>query len=346
MKNVLLISPTISDMYKDIISQLEAMGMVVDFIEDKGDLFDPDFIRVSTSKLVNNPLGRYLYNRKCSRRWISLLKQPHFSKKYDYLLVIDGMSVCNYLFQELKKRNPEIWMANYLFDSTRSLYRFQRHFDHYNIVASFDKIDCEKYNLVFLPIYWISDEQRTNIYDIFALGGYGKSRFELYSNFLQIAKGNNLSYYIKLYYPAVDNYKLYEFKEKIKKIIGRTSGIPIPHYNSELITHQSLSAPEFREKLLSSRVIIDNVNFDQDGMTARFMWALGAQKKIITTNRNIVNYTCYTPDQIFVLDNNSSKDDLVKFIRSEHQIPKNQIDAIYPWRLDNWLSLLLNLKIG
>lgn len=348
-KNVLLISPTISDIYKDIIAQLNHFGMHVDFIEDYGDHNDPDFIRVTKAKFTDNKYGRKLYNEQNLRKWQELLSKSPYDKCYDYLLVVDGMSIHTFLFDELRRRNSNLWAANYLFDSCISLYRFENKFKFFDRVASFDKADCKRFKLSFLPIYWVKpDDDLKKEYDIFALGGFGRERFKLFKEIESVSCQLGLKSYIKLYSPKVINYKSFVIKSKLKQLLGYNKGSITPsEYNSKLITHKSIPASEFQRMIFCSDCIVDTLNYEQDGMTARFMWALGAKKKIITNNINIKVYDCYDPNQIFVIENGrtySICSELKQFIEKQYECDESKYQKLLPWRIDNWLKFLLNIK--
>ena len=345
--NVLLVAPTINDLYKDIISQLKDWGMEVDFIEDRAERFDPNYIRNEWHNFYDNSFWRERFQQKLDIKWKELLSTQPFDKNYDYLLVIDGQSVSPFLFKELKSRNHNLWAANYLFDSTTSLYRFQVNFNHFNLVASFDLRDCEKYGLLFLPIYWCEQQMpQAKEYDLFGFGTYSSSRYALFNKVNNVAKELKLKSYIKLYCMEISNFRRYNCKRILRKMLGLKTYISSEHYNSSLITHKLLPSAEFRRLIYASEIIIDSVNFDQDGMTARFMWALGAGKKIITTNTNYHKYKCYNPEQVYIVDNLSSINcpTFLKFLQSHNTITDKQKEILAPWRIDRWIATLLNLQ--
>lgn len=348
-KSVLLISPKINDLYKDIISQLNNWGMEVDFIEDYAKRGDPNFIRNEWHVIYDNIFWKSHFGRVLDKEWKILLTSSRFNKIYDYLLVIDGQSLPPYLFHELRSRNPNLWAANYLFDSSKSLYRFQNNFEKFDFVASFDRRDCKEYGLLFLPIYWCEPVCiHPDNYDLFGFGTYGLERYCLFSEIEKIACKLGLKSFIKLYCGEINNFKVYNAKRQIRRALGMKSYFITPeHYNSSLITHQTVPSTQFRNYIYSSKITIDTVNFDQDGMTARFMWALGAGKKIITTNTNILRYDCYNSEQIYVIDNPRKIQNLsalTSFIKSDYIMSEEQKNILLPWRLDNWVATLLNLN--
>lgn len=328
----------------DIISELEKMDIHVDFVEDKVYKGDPYYLRASKSDMAEG--GEIAFFIEAKDRWVALLNRLEYQKSYDYLLVIDGLSFHPYLVEELKKRNRGIRVVNYLYDSTYSLYKFHNNFQYFDFVASFDKKDCKTYNISFLPIYWknVSSVEDKGI-DVFGLGGYNKVRLNLYKTIEEISKRCGMTSYLKLYSPQFKHFLIYSIGYIVKKIIGEKTHIPPLDYLSRMAIHTIMPADEYVRMVSSAKIVVDSVAFEQDGMTARFMWALGLGKKIITNNTNIKSYDCYTKEQVYVVDDVEKIDrqELLCFMKSPYNQPENIKCILKKWRLDNWIKYLLNV---
>ena len=339
-KSLLLLSPSISGMYLDIISQLHEFMIDVDYIEDKGDIQDPDFIRVSKD-MVDRENKRGLYEEVRAKEWVKLLSTEPYTKKYDYFLVIDGMSLSAVVFDVLKRRNKNIYCVNYLYDSTRSLYRFQKSFPLFDLVASFDRSDCIKYGLSFLPIYWVQVPPEPTKYTFFAIGSYSPERYNYFTMIDAFSRDHFLDSYIKLYHPKERSNLIYIFKYLFKVLFSKDHGITPCQYYSKYITTSEMLSSEYRKRIMQSEIIVDIVKYDQDGMTARFMWALGLGKRIITTNKNFTHYECYDPNQVLVLGDTIDKDALSNFLDNDYKMSSSTRRVIDNWRIDYWLRFLL-----
>ena len=86
----------------------------------------------------------------------------------------------------------------------------------------------------------------------------------------------------------------------------------------------SLSKREVIDILSRSVAVIDSPQDDQNGLTMRTIEALGACRKIITTNENITAYDFYDPINIYVSKEGSVPSGC--FLRSE---PISIPDALY-----------------
>lgn len=347
MKNVLLIAPSWVNLHQDIIGGLEAMGNYVEYIPEYSFKGDPLRIKARGLVVMNDAKA----NLKKTEYWKGYLGKT--DTIFDFLLVIDGQGVNNTLFEELKKRNQNVYMVNYLYDTTYSMYHFEENFLFYNDVFTFDNRDAAKYHIKTLPIYW----QRTNVekndrykYDVFGLGAYSDNRYRLYRQVKLLADEMGKSSFIKLYAPPVKHDLLQKAKDMLKWITGRRNYISYKLYKSDFITSELISTDEFRRYVQMSEIVLDTKVLNQEGLTARFMWALGAGKKIITTNDSVRNYDFYDANQILVLEDclftESDKQAILDFIDAKYVHTKDRQHLVEKYRLDNWLKTVLTITNG
>lgn len=158
---------------------------------------------------------------------------------------------------------------------------------------SFDKTDCEKYGFIYYNQYTNLDfnllpKSEKIKYDFYFLGlGKGRVEFikEIECKYLE--KNNNFKFKII-------------FKSRpstlLEKIYARV--FKVDKYNL-------LSYKENLNLVASSKVILDIVKDNQTGITLRTLEALVYKKKLITNNKNIVNYEFYDPQNILLLEDAS-----------------------------------------
>lgn len=87
-----------------------------------------------------------------------------------------------------------------------------------------------------------------------------------------------------------------------------------------------------------SMCVLDSPQAGQTGLTIRVLEALGAKKKLITTNPDIVNYDFYRPENIYVY---KGKIDLNNIFFKK---PYMEIDNIIysKYSLKSWLEEILS----
>lgn len=332
-ERVLLLAPSFMDLYKDIIEGLKKKNYRVDWVED--DQIPGNPIR----KLDRNNKSIDDYNQKVEEFW-----ENYFSSSetfyYDYFLAIGGLMVHEVLFNILNKRNINVKKYLYLFDRIDGVYDVSAYLPFYSRVFSFDIYDCRRYNLKHLPIYWVQADNTTIVkYDIFGFASYScfkPERTKIFRDIKKLSDSLKLKSYIKLFQSDYGNRFTYCLKRILKELIGREG--EMPNLNDDLITTKSISPDKFREYIAMSNIILDTQASYQDGLTARFMWALGANKRIITTNKAVADYSFYNKDFIFILDDNY--EDLANFIITDVVVDYDT--SVINYRIDNWLDTIFH----
>ncbi len=341
MKNILFIGTTHMNIYMDVIAEMQRQGYSVDFIPEKTQLDDPDNVRGYAGISRRLRVHPKTFRKKNEQYWRDILADDKYNRIYDILFVLDGQSVSPCVFDILRERNPKLYAVNYLFDTVKCVYHFERNFNKFDKVATFDIAESKQYGIGHLPIFWVESDCNVNLqYKTFGLGRIDMKRYKIFKFFDQLASQFDIPSYIKL---QVDRYSFFMLKYFIRKLFGCVVLTPEVYY-SDLCCQMSLSPSDFRKKIMESEIVIDTAPNNQDGLTARFMWALGAKRKIITTNEHVLKYPFYSPQQILVVnadDIEKNKPYVISFMEKALQIPSDKLEEIDKCRIDHWLEALL-----
>lgn len=339
-KRVLLYAAKFMNIYIDIKNCLENMNYEVVWVE--------------ANTIPNNPFNKTLglynqkniedYMSKAKVKWELLFKEEKINKPFDYFVSIVGIDIPSFAFEKLSKSNQNLRKVLYLYDRVEGVYQIDEFFKFYNEVFSFDKSDCKRFNLSFLPIYWVTSNENDSkiLYDIFAFASYSPlkpDRTLLFSRLKQLARENKYKEYIKLYDNSYAQSKMVFFLKNLVKVFLNKSVLTLKDILRGLITGKSVMPEEYRRIINCSRVVFDTQASYQDGLTARFMWALGVGKKIITTNQYVRGYDFYNENQVYVLDDNLSGID--DFLSLPFQQNLSHIEKVKPFRIDNWINTIL-----
>jgi len=333
MEKILLVAPPHMNLYKDVENGLRILGMDVTSIIHTAFPNDPYFINNPKSK----DYDERMFQDNLKNYWESLFISKEHSWIYDFLLVINGAFIHHCLFEKLRSINPNIICINYIFDNVTRVYNLQRNFKYFDRIFTFDRSDAEALGLTFLPNYWMKIESKGYPhYDVFGFGSYNKTRYQLFREIDIISKKLHKSRFIKLYTPPISG-NVAKIKNLAKCIVGENAKIK----RSGLLIHKFLEPEDFRQYILSSDIIIDTCNPLQDGLTPRFMWALGTGKKIITDNKSVREYKFYDPRQIMVIDD--SKNIIIPddFFQNPFYVDDEYYNKIGELRIDNWLKEML-----
>lgn len=246
-----------------------------------------------------------------------IAKQKHYDKlllynNYDYILVRFGFQIKDEIYTKLRINNPSAKFVNFHWDSLKERYNYLPIMKHFDRIISFDIQDCKNNPTIeYLPLFYLNEyatlQGRQIIskpdIDLLFIGAWrSKERYELTMKTKHLCKKNGLVFRYYLYVRPIDFfYSLYKGKY-IKEAKLR------------------MLSPKKIIKLFSkSRAIIDFSNSFQSGYTMRTIETLGAGKKLITTNRNIVNEPFYDKNIISVISPEELNMD-IDFIKNEDEV--------------------------
>lgn len=116
---------------------------------------------------------------------------------------------------------------------------------------------------------------------------------------------------------------------------------PHQHYKEHIakhLTENHMTYDEIIQEIRKSRCILEIVQSGQQGISLRPMEAAVYQRKLITDNKNTVNYDLYTPNNVFII----GKDPIEKlknFIRSPYiPLPDETLEKYTP---QYWMDELM-----
>jgi hypothetical protein len=255
-------------------------------------------------------LKNIYYGNEIIKRLINI------DEKQDIILTIKGDFIEPKKILEFKKFTDK--SIAYFNDSSSRCPKIERVIPCFDEVYSFEKKDCKKYNLKFIP-NWIytkkNNNQKSFEYEVFNISSKDK-RFPTISKIASALKERKIKY------------KIIVLDKKNKNTN------PDIEYISK-----HLSLAEVENYTNNSKILLDIHRTGQEGLTFRVFESLGLQKKLITTNNDIVNYDFYDPINILIIDENNPlfREDF--FNNDYKQIP----DAILKkYTLDGWIETILN----
>ena len=256
---------------------------------------------------------------------------------YD-VIIISQIIYPELIIKYVRGKNPHCKLYYWMWDSVAFsgkaiLYNSIKHWkklnelrSRYNFeILSFDKSDCEKYNLIFhnqiIPVIKnlnIKINDKKSIY----FCGYDKGRVLLLKKIGRIF----LSYGLRPCFDIVPG----------KDGCGDNKGC-------ESFIHKCdrKSYIDFLTSELSHGAILEIVQKGQQGITWRSIEAAIYRRKLITNFKDIKNYNFYNPQNIFVIGEDNY-DNLVSFLASEFQ--KFSPKIINHYCFDGWLASFVHEK--
>lgn len=218
---------------------------------------------------------------------------------------------------ELLKVKAKSLMAFY-YDSTRRFPKKIEILPLFDKVFSYDKIDVDTYNLQFLTNYIFEESYYNSNYKnlFFNISTYDY-RFESMEKLARYIDGKGWS-------------------KKIM-VLG-AHDLVSEHVN---IIHGQIPVDEVSEYIKASKIIVEIQREEQIGLSFRAFEALGHKKKFITTNKDVVNYDFYNPQNILVVDINNIKIP-EEFVESPYVEVAE--DVLNKYRLNTWVNEVFELS--
>ncbi len=241
-------------------------------------------------------------------------------KKFDYLFVIRGYKMEPWFIEKLKANSPNLYTILYQWDSVTNWecdYRYL--IPYFDSVKTFDYKDSLDLNLEYVPTFhtdeFASIKTVNPEYDLFYFGGYSTPRYEFLKRIKSYAKENNIK--LKSHLAISLKYFLKEW------LSGRK-------LDASLLSFKKLNKQEYLRLFKASNIIVDYANEMQTGITMRSLDALGAGKKILTSNEYIKNEPGYNPNQIQIFN--------PAHINIDHEFLSNRSFPNLNYSIEKWLD--------
>ncbi len=272
----------------EIQKAMEREGAYVDSYNERptNNVFARVLIRLNRN-LIHKYIDNY-YNR--------ILEQVK-DKKYDFIFFIKGESISKCIIKKLRLAHPEAKIIIYYWDSIANNRNAKGILDSFDKVFSFDKKDCEKFNMKFLPLFYIKQYETIankdvgEEYDMIFVGTTHSERYEFINEISEQIRAIGGKCFTWFYFPS----KMSFYKLKWDNPNFRKAKIQDFHF----VPMQRNLLLEYYTK---SRIQIDMQHPMQTGLTMRTIECLGAKKKLITTNEDVANYDFYDPNNILVVN--------------------------------------------
>jgi hypothetical protein len=299
---------------------------------------DAHHIKISTVTHSNfneravNALSKTFLNKnlKTEKRQKYVLDSLERLGHQDQILVMNPDTFDLSTLQKIRKYTDRL--VTYLYDNLErvpvedKLYLFDK-------VFSFDYIDVKKHgfekltNYIYLP-HCNKEDQRPEM-DLFYITSYDNRRVTLIKLLAKKLIEQGLKFQIMIIGKKSWKHQLTNMFITVPKNLFLIFSI-------KKIPHNDL--PKYYK---NAKVLLDLMREGQYGLSFRVFEAMALEKKIITDNEAIKTYDFYNPNNILILNKNSSNLDKSFFETPYEKIPE-EIYARYT--LDSWIERVFQLS--
>ena len=189
-------------------------------------------------------------------------------------------------------------------------------------VYTFDISDSKEFGIEYSPEYYTEHQENIKYdlkYDVCYVGADKTNvRLKNLLDIKEVLRKNKVQNFFHIFH-VLKKYNKYELQET---------------------TNMFLKYEDIQRIILESKCILELQMEGQSGCTLRTLESMFLNRKLITNNKDIVNYDFYNPNNIFVIENaDDFKDrfnDILKFMRSPYQKLPDMVKNNY--KFCKWLE--------
>lgn len=318
-KTILFIAPNMFDYPEAIKREMEDMGGNVIYI--------PDYPQELRARIVRN-VNKTWYGRIVRKYLDKIIKQSR-NKHIDYLFIIGCAVIDSDFLQTFRQQHPEAFLISYQWDSNK-LHPYFHLLKYFDKCFSFDQVDCQQQSVLkYLPLFYhqryalLRESTEEEAFQLCHIGTLHPGRYEWILRVDKFCKerGINFSYY--LYLP---------FSSYIKFLLKGK------HYKQGKF--KKLKQHEILSYYARSKVILDLPQIGQSGFTMRTFEVLGAGKKLLTTNKSIIDSDFYNTEMIGICDFQREELFPSNFITASKPVSNHWFQIMERYSLREWLTTL------
>lgn len=278
-KKVLFITYDMSGYYESVYKELQNRYAEVDYFNTLGISYK--------YKNFREKIYSFFYKLFTGKKLKSYYKYKNLidsvkDKQYDITLIVRPDLFFDSHLQLLKGISKRF--IAYYHDSINNIERKKDVIHFFDAVYSYEKKDVTDYNLKFITNFIYFDGNKSGSTPEFDV-------FSVMSNDYRIGVLKKLASFLN------EKGRSYYFYVVTSSENREDEGITF--------TTRRMHNDEVTLNIQRAAVIADIHKFGiQDGLTFRVFEAIGYRKKLITTNKDIVNYDFYDPANIFVIHDN------------------------------------------
>ena len=306
-----------------MVETLREMGADVDYFSERP---NQTFV---TRALVR--INRRLISFQVNKYHKKILNETK-DNYYDIIFCIRCEAFSRETIKTLRVQHPNAKMIVFFWDSFSNNKNSAHVYDLFDKAFCFDKLDCEQYGIRFKPLFYYDIYSKVKKakhykYKTLFIGTLHSDRYRLVHEIE--SKLTNMGH---------ESFSWFYLPSRVLFYIMRLEDKTIKNVDKDIIKYMTLPLNQIVELYEQSEIIIDVQHPKQTGLTMRTFEALGAKRKLITTNKDIVNYDFYNPRNILVVDRNN-----IVIPRSfiEEPFLDLPVELYKKYSLSRWLSEVL-----
>lgn len=321
-RRVLFIAPIFFGYENDIADALRRKGAEVDFLCDRP--FNSPFLKAVTRvrRSLIQPISMSYYTQE-----IEGFGRSH----YDYIFILLGECINSAALAKLRSIYPRAKLVWYMWDSLRNRPDLHRNLDFFDHCLTFDRQDAREFGMQYRALFFPRKAGEANSsnnkirHDISFIGTAHSDRFKIINEVKQ-SLDEEISFYNYLFLQAPWVYRAY-------KIFNRSN---FKNAKKKDFEYTPLNRDRVYQVFQESFAVLDIEHPQQSGMTMRTFETVGAEKKLITTNRSIVDEDFFNPANVIVFERGKNIDISRDFFKTPYEKIDEKLYRKYS--IDGWID--------
>jgi hypothetical protein len=288
-KSILIFCPKFFEYDNEIKKTLEKLGANVFLYDERP---SNSFLAKLFIRINRNFIGFF------TNIYYSKILNEIKDKNFHYVFFVNPESPNDKIINSFKNHFLQAKFILYMWDSFNNRTKSISLLPLFDLNFSFDPNDCNKFNLIFRPLFYIDKYNFTNNlnreYDFLFTGTAHSDRYILVNKIINsIGKSTSKTHFY------LSSKILYLFKKLLDSDFNNVK------YSD--ISFNSLSHSEIALLMRKSKIIIDINHPNQLGLSMRTFESMATKSKLITTNPDVINYDFYNSDNIFIINRDNPK---------------------------------------
>ncbi|MGL5621961.1 hypothetical protein [Cetobacterium sp.] len=281
--------------------------------------------RTIFEKIINNIFYKIFSKRNLKEIKFDeiIIKKIEEIGEVDYYFSIRADKFSHKIFKHIRSKNKPMFLHHW--DSFSFIEKQKEFLQYFDYISSFDKEESEKFNMKFIPNFYLEKDivkNKVMEYEYFTIMKYDK-RFTILEKLAKYLKEKKINY---KFIVVTD--------ENIKSDYIEISKDYIPLKKSyELISKSNGIVEIGHTKDISEKY--------QGGASFRIADAIGNKQKIITNYNFIKDYDIYDENNIFILTDNF-ENKLDSFLKNTYKKYSKEIYERYSG--ENWIKSIFDRR--
>jgi hypothetical protein len=324
--HVLLISPSTFNYHRSISSTLNKLGYEVTWWDERA---YNNFLYKLALRVFPNTTKKYF-----DKPYMDKLSELNFHS-ITHVLIIKGEGISRRAALKFRQKLTNASFGLYLWDSLDNVKGVTNILDIFDSISTFDPYDSKVFNWVYRPLFsrnsQIVKKEKTipKKYDWCFIGSAHSDRHRVIHRLRKSSDRDKLSF-VFCYFQS-------SLVLLFRKIIDWTLWFA----PAGSLSIQSMPSLDVQHYMNLSAAVLDVEHPKQRGLTMRTIETLISEKKLITTNKNIISSNLYDKSRVYIIN------------RRDPQLSNHFIDCPflpipdplkYYYSCEGWVSELLKLQ--